>query len=323
VRRTLLGLNFGRISRWLRQRHVQSGLTLGLVVAAPVLAFLTYIVVGPLDRGASSTTLQFILLLDLIYVLIVAALVMRQVARIIAERRARSAGSQLAVRLTGVFALSALVPIVLVAVFSVTLISIALDGLFSEPVGNVLQTSLTTAQAYEEEHTRELTRDGQGLAAFLNSARQDNLFMDDGEVRRVLGEVQTQIDRSLTEAFVIDGLGNIAARGAQSYEFYYERPSAADIARAQESGLALIQDLQNNEFRALIPLSAFRDRYLYVTRAVDGTVLSLLDDTTETVAQYDALSNERGRLLFQFVVRRAVVTACWPAGICVPARGRR
>jgi two-component system nitrogen regulation sensor histidine kinase NtrY len=238
--------------------------------------------------------------LDLIYVLIVAALVMRQVARIIAERRARSAGSQLAVRLTGVFALSALVPIVLVAVFSVTLISIALDGLFSEPVGNVLQTSLTTAQAYEEEHTRELTRDGQGLAAFLNSARQDNLFMDDGEVRRVLGEVQTQIDRSLTEAFVIDGLGNIAARGAQSYEFYYERPSAADIARAQESGLALIQDLQNNEFRALIPLSAFRDRYLYVTRAVDGTVLSLLDDTTETVAQYDALSNERGRLLFQF-----------------------
>ncbi|MFT6076770.1 MAG: two-component system nitrogen regulation sensor histidine kinase NtrY [Yoonia sp.] len=29
-------------------------------------------------------------------------------------------------------------------------------------------------------------------------------------------------------------------------------------------------------------------------------MLSLLDDTTETVAQYDALSNERGKLLFQF-----------------------
>ena len=186
MRRTLLGLEFGRFSRWLRQRHVQSALTLGLIVAAPVLAALTYIIVGPLDRGASSTTLQLVLLLDLIYVLIVAALVMRQVARIISARRARSAGSQLAVRLTGVFALSALVPIVLVAVFSVTLISIALDGLFSEPVGNVLRTSLTTAQAYQEEHTRELTRDGQGLAAYLNRERQNNLFMDDGEVRRAL-----------------------------------------------------------------------------------------------------------------------------------------
>lgn len=293
-------LNFGRLSRWLSLRRVQRGLTTALVVAGPVLAFLTYVVVGPLDWGASSLTLRLILLLDLIYVLIVAALVMRQVARIIAARRARSAGSQLAVRLTGVFALSALIPTVLVAFFSVTLISIALDGLFSEPVGNVLQTSLTTAQAYEEEHRRELTRDAQGLAAFLNRERQGNLFMDDGEVRRALGDVQTQIERSLTEAFVIDGLGNIAARGAQSYEFYYERPTVAQFATAQETGLALIQDLRNNEFRALVPLQAFRDRYLYVTRAVDGTVISLLDDTTETVAQYDALSNERGRLLFQF-----------------------
>ena len=300
MRRTLLSLNFGRFSRWLRQRHVQSALTLGLVVAAPVLAIMTYIVVGPLDRGASSTTLQFMLLLDLIYVLIVAALVMRQVARIVAARRARSAGSQLAVRLTGVFALSALIPIVLVAVFSVTLISIALDGLFSDPVGNVLRTSLTTAQAYEEEHTRELTRDAGNLAAILNRERQANFFMDDGEVRRVLGDAQSQIERGLTEAFVIDGTGMITARGVQSYEFYYEPPSQELFAQAAATGLAIVQDLQNNEFRALLPLDAFRDRYLYVTRPVDGNVLSLLDDTTETVAQYDALLNERGRLLFQF-----------------------
>ena len=269
-------------------------------MTAPVLALLTYIVVGPLDRGASSTSLRLVLLLDFIYVLVVAALVMRQVARMVSARRAKSAGSQLSLRLTGVFALSALVPIVLVAVFSVTLISIALDGLFSEPVGNVLRTSLTTAQAYEEEHRQELTRDGRGLAAYLNRERRGNLFMDDGEVRRALGEVQAQVERGLSEAFVIDGLGTITARGARSYEFGYERPTADDFKRADETGLAIIQDFANNEFRALIPLNAFRDRYLYVTRPVDGNVLSLLDDTTETVAQYEELQNERGQLLFQF-----------------------
>ncbi len=300
MQRTLPGLNFSRLNRWFRQRQVQSALTTGLVIAAPILAALTYFVVGPFDQGASSNALRLVLLLDLIYVLVVAALVLRQVARMIAARRARSAGSQLAVRLTGVFAITALVPIVLVAVFSVVLISIALEGLFSEPVGNVLRTSLTTAQAYEEEHRKELTRDGQGLAAYLNRERQGNLFMDDGEVRRALGDVQAQIERGLTEAFVIDGLGNITARGARSYEFGYERPSPTDFLLAENSGLAIIEDLQNNEFRALIPLSAFRDRYLYVTRAVDGTVLSLLDDTTETVEQYEELANERGQLLFQF-----------------------
>jgi len=300
VRRTLLGLNITRLNRWFRQRHVQSAFTIGLVIAAPVLALLTYAVVGPLDRGASSPSLRLVLLLNLIYVLVVAALVMRQVARMVSARRAKSAGSQLSLRLTGVFALSALVPIVLVAVFSVTLISIALEGLFSEPVGNVLRTSLTTAQAYEQEHREGLTRDGRGLAAYLNRERQANLFMDDGEVRRALGDVQAQVERGLTEAFVIDGLGNITARGARSYEFGYERPSAEDFTRAEDTGLAIIQDFANDEFRALIPLTAFRDRYLYVTRPVDGTVLSLLDDTTETVAQYEDLQNERGQLLFQF-----------------------
>ena len=300
MRRTLPGLNVTRLNRWFRQRHVQSAFTMGLVVAAPVLALMTYIVIGPMDRGASSTSLRLVLLLDFIYVLVVAALVMRQVARMVSARRARSAGSQLSLRLTGVFALSALVPIVLVAVFSITLISIALDGLFSEPVGNVLRTSLTTAQAYEEEHRQELTRDGRGLAAYLNRERQANLFMDDGEVRRALGEVQAQVERGLSEAFVIDGLGTITARGARSYEFGFERPSAEDFTRADETGLAIIQDFANNEFRALIPLTAFRDRYLYVTRPVDGTVLSLLDETTETVAQYEELQNERGQLLFQF-----------------------
>ncbi len=295
-----MGLDITRFSRWFRQRRVQSALTMGLVVAAPVLAAMTYIVVGPLGKGASSTSLRLILLIDFVYVLIVAALVMRQVARMVAARRAQSAGSLLSMRLTGVFALSALVPIVLVAVFSVTLISIALDGLFSEPVGNVLRTSLTTAQAYEEEHRQGLTRDGEGLAAYLNRERQANLFMDDGEVRRALGDVQAQIERGLTEAFVIDGLGNIMARGARSYEFGYERPTANDFLRAEANGLAIVQDFANDEFRALIPLTAFRDRYLYVTRPVDGTVLSLLDDTTETVAQYEELQNERGQLLFQF-----------------------
>ena len=295
-----MGLNLNRFSRWQRQRHVQSALTTGLLVAGPLLAVLTYIVVVPMDRGASSSLLQLVLLTDLTYVLVVLALLMRQVARMVAARRAKSAGSRLHLRLTGVFALAALIPTVMVAVFSVLLISVALDGMFSEPVGNVLRTSLTTAQAYEEEHKQELTRDGRGLAAYLNRERQANLFMDDGEVRRALGDVQNQIDRGLSEAYVLTGDGRIAARGSGSYDFDYERPAEDAFALARETGITIIEDFENNEFRALLPLSAFRDRYLYVTRDVDGNVLSLLDDTTETVAQYEELANERGQILFQF-----------------------
>ena len=297
--------SLGRVNdvslRWLLLHPWVQGLASVLLVGAlPFLGIATYIVASPPDPTASSGWLRVVLLADLVYVLIITALVLRQVARMIAARRAKSAGSKLSLRLTGVFALSALVPIVMVAVFSVSLISIALDDLFAEPVGNVLRTSLTTAQAYEQEHRQQLSRDGRGLAGYLNRERQNNFFMDDADVRRALGEVQPQIERGLTEAFVLNGAGDIAARGARSYEFGYERPNDLDFENARADGITIIQDVENNEFRALIPLVAFRDRYLYVTREVDGAVLSLLDDTTETVRQYEVLSNERGRLLFQF-----------------------
>ncbi len=300
MKRSLAGINLTRFSRWRRSRRVQNASTLGLVILGPILAGLTYTVLGPLDQGGSAPALRIILLTDLVYVLVVAALVLQRVAQMVAARRNKSAGSKLHLRLTGVFALLALIPTVTVAVFSVLTINIGLEGWFSERVQNVLGSSLSAAQAYEDEHRQELTRDGQGLAAFLDLEREKTFFMSDGQIRQALGRVQPQIERGLTEAFVIDGAGDIKARGARSYEFGYERPLPADFDVAIADGITIVEDYANNEFRALIPLTAFVDRYLYVTRAVDGNILALLDETKETVALYEQLENERGRLLFEF-----------------------
>ncbi len=67
-----------------------------------------------------------------------------------------------------------------------------------------------------------------------------------------------------------------------------------------EGRLLVIEDWPNNEFRALVPLDSYLDRFLYVSRDVDGEILSLLDDTRETVRLYQQLENERGKLLFEF-----------------------
>jgi len=300
VQRTLLGVNLNQFSRWRRQRRVKNAATLSLVILGPVLAGLTFIALGPFAQGASSPSLRLILLADFIYVLVVAALVLARVLQMIAARRARSAGSQLHLRLTVAFALLALVPTVLVAIFAILTLNVGLEGWFSERVRNVVSTSLSTAVAYEDEHRQKLTRDGQELANFLNNERQKTFFMNDGQVRQALGRVQSQVERGLSEAFVIDAGGEIRARGARSYEFDFETVSPAQIAQADAEGLIIIEDWPNNEFRALIPLTSFVDRYLYVTREVDGAVLSLLDETKQTVALYQQLERDRGRKLFEF-----------------------
>nr|WP_235937830.1 PAS domain-containing sensor histidine kinase [Pseudoroseicyclus tamaricis] len=270
------------------------------MLLGPALAAGTYFVLGPLDQGASAPLLRIVLLVDLVYILVLAALVLQRVGRMVLARRARSAGSNLHLRLTGVFALLALIPTVTVAIFSVLIINVGLEGWFSQRVRNVVGTSLEAAQAYEEEHRLELTRDGLGLAAWLDAERAREFFMSNGDIRQALAQVQPQIDRGLSEAFVLDGAGNIRARGARSYEFYYERPTPEAFERARDEGLTIIEDYPNNEFRALIPLQNFEDGYLYVTRPVDGAILSLLDETQETVSLYEQLEQDRSRILFEF-----------------------
>jgi len=289
-----------KISRLRRRRRVQNAATLGLVLLGPVLAIATFVILGPLDKGANAPSLRLMLLTDMIYILVVAALVLQRVAKMIAARRAHSAGSRLHLRLTGVFAVVALIPTILVAVFAVLTVNVGLEGWFSDRVRQVVGTSLEAAQAYQEEHRVALTKDTEALANYLNRARDTRFFLNDGDLREFLTQGQGQIQRGLREAYVIDGGARLRARGARSYLFDFESPSPEDIARADLGELVIIQDWDNNEFRAMKKLNAYVDRYLYVSRVVDGDILNLLDDTQETAMLYQQLEKDRGKMLFEF-----------------------
>ena len=275
-------------------------MTLGLVVLGPVLAVFTFLTLGPLNQSASSPSLRLVLLADLVYILVVAALVIQRLARIIADRRSKSAGSRLHLRLSGLFALIALIPTVLVAVFAVLTVNVGLEGWFSDRVRQVVGNSLSAAEAYEGEHRTDLTEDVTSLAGYLNVAKQSTFFLRDDQLRPVLTQGQEAIQRGLREAFLIDGAGELKTRGEKSYLFDFEKPSAEEIARAKAGETVIIQDGANDEFRALVHLDAFADRYLYVSRDVDGKILGLLDETQQTVRLYQQLESERGRLLFEF-----------------------
>ncbi|QUS35251.1 sensor histidine kinase NtrY-like [Falsirhodobacter algicola] len=291
---------FMRLSRLRRQRRFQTAATFGLVGLGPILTGATLLFLGPANGG--STGLRLILLADLIYVMVVATLVLARVSQLVANRRSRSAGSRLHLRLSGVFALVALVPTVLVAIFAAVTLNIGLEGWFSERVQRVVGNSLAAAQAYEDEHRQDLIADAQALAGYINTAKRSTFFLQDDQLRPILSQGQELVQRGLREAYLVDGGGELRTRGERSYLFDFEKPTAAEIAEASRNGVAVIQDWTNNEFRALVHLDAFVDRYLYVTREVDGQILSLLDDTRETVSLYHQLEADRGRMLFEFAL---------------------
>ena len=300
----MIGELKGKKSLRLKELHlrqqIQNLMTLSLVFIGPILAAFTVLTLGPLNQNINSTVLRLILLADLFYILLVAALVLRRVMRIMAERRLEFAGSRLHLRLSGVFAFLALMPTILVAIFAVFTVNFGLEGWFSERVRNVVGSSLAAAQAYEDEHRKDLTEDALSFAYYINSIKIKNFLLPDDQLRPALTVGQTNIQRGLKEAYLIDGTGLLHTRGERSYLFDFEQPSTEDITRAKTGETVIIEDWTNNEFRALIYLKGFVDRYLYVSRVVDGSILSLLDETKQTARLYHQLEADRGRLLFEF-----------------------
>ncbi len=265
-----------------------------------VLAVATLLVLGPFGPATPNWALRLVLLLDVVCMIALTGLVVMRLARMVAARRASAAGSRLHMRLVGVFAVIALVPTVLVALFAGLLVNIGLEGWFSDRVQQVVTTSQAAAVAYQDEHRRDLTEDANALARVLTQAARNDPLIEDAMLRELLVQGQGLIQRGLREAYVIDGAGAIRARGERSYLFWYEAPGAGQFDQASAEGVVLIEDWQNNEFRALVKLSPLADRYLYVTRDVDGSLLGLLDDTRQTVGDYQQLEQTRGRVLLEF-----------------------
>lgn len=280
-------------------RRLAQRLTLVLVLLGPALVLLTLFALGPLGQNLNSRGVLVVLLADFVYILIVAGLVATRVARLIAARRAQSAGARLHARLSTLFATIALVPTVTVAIFATLSLNVGLEGWFSDRVSRVVGTSLAAAEAYQFEQERDLRSDATELAAYLDTVRRVFPLIEEGELRNLLSEAQAAVQRGLRVAFIIDGAGEIVARGERSYRFNFTPVTADEIEAARED-VVIIRDWPNNEFRALVQLENFFDRYLYVAREVDGSILSLLDETRETVAFYQQLERDRGQLLFQF-----------------------
>ena len=290
LKTAMTGMGDGRLS---------NRMALVLVLTGPLLVFLTLMALGPMGQVFDSRSLLLVLLADLVYVLIIAALVAMRVARLVAARRSDSAGSRLHLRLSTLFATIALVPTVTVAVFAALTLNVGLEGWFSDRVQRVVGNSLAAAEAYQFEQERDLRTDAGELAAYLETVRRVFPLLEEGELRSLLSEAQAQIQRGLRVAFIVDGEGEIRARGERSFRFNFTPLTPDQIAQAQDE-IVIIRDWPNNEFRALVALDNYFDRYLYVAREVDGNILSLLDETRETVVFYQQLERERGRLLFQF-----------------------
>ncbi|MDB4085093.1 PAS domain-containing sensor histidine kinase [Amylibacter sp.] len=289
-----------KIKKWQNRRKFLVVIAWSLILLGPILTGLTVSILQGEFGSKLSNILRLILLVDGIYLLVVISIVGYAAMKMFAARRAKSAGSRLHMRLSRVFAIVALIPTVLVAVFAVVTLSIGVEGWFSKNVQNVVSSSLSAAEAYKNEQRDDLKIDLNFMAVRLNEYKNTNSFVSDSDLRVQLILIQKLIQRGLKEAYIIDGNANLRSRGELSYLFGYEEPSEKNMEIAELGKLLIIEDWPNNEFRSLIRLNSFEDKYLYISRTVDGKILNLLDKTMESAITYNTMESQREKILWSY-----------------------
>ena len=273
-----------------------------IVISGPTLAIFTLFYLNIVEQEMRPQWVRIIIFADVLYVIIIASLVIKRIAIVVAARRAKSAGSRLHLRLTGVFAILALIPTILVAIFAMVTVNFGLEEWFSSRVSNVVKTSHAAAQAYEAEHEEGLRADVVAFALALDSRYSQVGSVSNGLLRVWLSEIQQQIQRGFREAYIVDSNGKLILRGERSYEFDFEEPPDNFLSDVHSNGILIIKDWSNNEFRAVKSLDSYQDKFLYVSRVVDGDILNLLDETKLTVTKYQQHENNRAMLLFDFAI---------------------
>ncbi len=293
------------LSKWLSNyfnlKPFQSAINVTLILFGPLLAIATYLFLGPFNIAGQSVWLRFFLLLDLIYVLLIVGIVLVRILYVLSQRRSRLAGSKLHFRLAGVFTTMSLLPTITVAIFATVSINLGLEAWFSDRVQSVVGTSLSAARSYASEQQIALIDDTRSVAVDLQNFHKSKFFIEDDELRNELARLQSELQRGIKEAFILNGSGEIELRGERSYLFDFEKPNERNINDAA-SDVVLIDDFDNNELRALFFLTGFGDRYLYLTREVDGTLFNLLDETQKTAILYQQMESDRTAYLFNFAV---------------------
>ncbi len=288
----------GEFVGWASRIRLGRKLALALAVAAASSAAATWAALKGLPPFDTRPHLDALyLLLNLVLVLPLFAIVAWRLVQVWTERRRGLAGSQLHVRFVLVFSLLAVIPTIIVAVFSYLLFSFGVQAWFSERVRTALSESLAVAEAYLHEHQQAIRADVISMASDLD---RDSAFLsiDPARLNQIVA-AQAEL-RSLNEALVFDAEGRILARTGLSFALELQPVPDWALQQARAGDVAILTSNSDDRVRALIRLNGFNDAYLYVGRFVDPTVLGRMERTQQAVAQYEELEGERSEYQIAF-----------------------
>ena len=204
------------------------------------------------------------------------------------------------------FALFTLIPSILISLFSLFLLSFALDKYLDKKITTAVNNSYEIAKSYTEE-VRTKTQSEIILIAFdLNKSIN---FLNTN-INQFKSFLKTQkLIRGMDEVHIIEGNGNLYLSTLEDNTLYTPPLSdALEMVQNDKRPLKIINAFKN-QTASIIKLENFDGKYLYIVKYLDKKISQYLLESQEALNFYYTVLNKQTGIKISFVFIYLVIVS--------------
>lgn len=293
------------ISKDFLTKNTKTAIMYILVITAVILSVATYYsVISNTDSyGPDPNIVMGWLIGDLAVILTIFILLTRKFfkARLLQNKM----GSKLQNRMVITFCLVAAIPTLVISIFSAYFFNFGIQSWFDQKINSVLDKSSHVAEAYIEEHKREMKATALSIEEDLDSLYYK--LINNPRLFNQILDGQAEM-RSLNEAMVFQtGSNTVLAKTSLSFSLSFVSIAKHFIERADRGDVVEITS-DPSRVRMLIKLREYHDCYLLIGRLIDKDVIEHIDQTHGALEEYKRLKKRMTNMQIKFAIVFIIMT---------------
>ena len=204
------------------------------------------------------------------------------------------------------FALFTLIPSILISLFSLFLLSFALDKYLDKKITTAVNNSYEIAKSYTEE-VRTKTQSEIILIAFDLNKSINFLNTNINQFKSFLNT--QKLIRDMDEVHIIDGNGNLYLSTLEDNTLYTPPLfEALEMVQNDKRPLKIINAFKN-QTASIIKLENFDGKYLYIVKYLDKKISQYLIESREALNFYYTVLNKQTGIKISFVFIYLVIVS--------------
>ncbi|MFT3996560.1 MAG: PAS domain-containing sensor histidine kinase [Asticcacaulis sp.] len=274
-----------RLTRGLKNAgRARIALVSGYVLSALITAFIIWMIIaapgaGPL--GPSSLFLFTLVCVNLGLLLTLSFFVLRRVLQL-ANSRGKDAGTRLHVRFVTLFALAAVTPAFVVALFFGVLVNRGVETWFSDRVQSSVENSADIGAAYIETQTKSASDTLTDIARDLQRPYLIQMFSNRLSFSQALRDL-ISIRGELSAVYLIDDNGQVLARAENPGAYPYLAPNQVAIDTANEGDVGGGFFSGPDTIRMIYPLQGYNGAKLYGVKNLQPDIVGKVNSAKQAI----------------------------------------